>query len=514
VQHWNGNTTTISYDVNSNLTEYTLPAATTVVDTNGYNAADQQDLVSDKAGTTTFYSANYTRDNNNRLTLDSSAPTSQTKFKYTPLNQLCYAGSATTSQCTSPPTGAEPFAYDPADNLVKLNTTTQQFNSADELCWTLVGVSANACSTVPAGATSYAYDTRGNRLSQTPASGAATCDTYDQANRLSTIVTGTGSSCHSPTTVGSYTYNAAGLRMSKAVGGVTTTETWDIAGSLPLLLEDKTSSSTTDYVYGPGGLPLEQVSGTTTLWYHHDQLGSTRAITNGSGVTQATYQYDPYGNTVASTGSVVNPFLYSGQYKDGESGLYYLRARYYDPGAAQFLTRDPMVAQTMPPYAYVAGNPLYSQDPWGLFATTGDENASPGDPWFTWSQAIQDSYIRARGQLQALQNAQVKLQTDPEDLLNSDQASYVDHIGQFGTKKGALSNTLQNLRNLSGGGKAACDELQPFADEVLNFDPVGIRGLPSEYPYGGIDNSRIVPRLPELVPGEDDPVPFEPIIPE
>jgi RHS repeat-associated protein len=111
-------------------------------------------------------------------------------------------------------------------------------------------------------------------------------------------------------------------------------------------------------------------------------LGSTRAITNASGVTQATYQYDPYGNLIASTGSVANPFRYAGQYKDSESGLYYLRARYYDPGTAQFLTRDPMVTITMSPYGYVGSNPLNATDPtgdcglWGSDTCLGDAAAA------------------------------------------------------------------------------------------------------------------------------------------
>jgi RHS repeat-associated protein len=51
---------------------------------------------------------------------------------------------------------------------------------------------------------------------------------------------------------------------------------------------------------------------------------------------------------------------------DDESGLYYLRARYYDPTTAQFLTRAPTVSKTRSPYVYVAGNPLNATDPRGL----------------------------------------------------------------------------------------------------------------------------------------------------
>ncbi|MGA8015883.1 MAG: RHS repeat-associated core domain-containing protein [Candidatus Dormiibacterota bacterium] len=56
---------------------------------------------------------------------------------------------------------------------------------------------------------------------------------------------------------------------------------------------------------------------------------------------------------------------FQGQYRDNESGLYYLRARYYDPTVGQFLTIDPDVATTLSPYGYVAGNPLNAIDPSG-----------------------------------------------------------------------------------------------------------------------------------------------------
>ena len=59
--------------------------------------------------------------------------------------------------------------------------------------------------------------------------------------------------------------------------------------------------------------------------------------------------------------------MFAGQYRDAESGLYYLHARYYEPATAQFLTRDPLAPQTGEPFVYVRGNPLNSADPTGLF---------------------------------------------------------------------------------------------------------------------------------------------------
>jgi RHS repeat-associated protein len=184
--------------------------------------------------------------------------------------------------------------------------------------------------------------------------------------------------------------------MSKTSGGSANQFMWDLAGRLPLLLKD----GTTAYVYGPSGLPLEQVSGSTTYYFHHDQIGSTRLLTDSTGSSQATYQFDPYGNLVASTGSIANPFQFCGQYRDPEAGLYYLRARYYDPTTGQFTTPDPAVTATREPYAYSIGNPLNASDPSGLSQTYG---GPPGCEWpdlggsmcplDTWSGKTQSSQL-------------------------------------------------------------------------------------------------------------------------
>ena len=76
---------------------------------------------------------------------------SQSTYAYTPLNQLCYAGSTSATACTSPPPNAQPFAYDAGGNLTALGSTAQTFNSANQA--------------TASGSTTYQYDSRGNRIS-------------------------------------------------------------------------------------------------------------------------------------------------------------------------------------------------------------------------------------------------------------------------------------------------------------------------------------------------------------
>jgi RHS repeat-associated protein len=179
---------------------------------------------------------------------------------------------------------------------------------------------------------------------------------YDQANRLVTDQGAWGVT---------YTYDGQGLRTKKEAKlskvDVVTPYIWDVHGGLPQLLSDGTNK----YVYGPGGTVLESV-GSSTTYFHHDALASTRAVTDATGSAVATFTYTPYGSLAGSTGTASTPFMFAGQFQDSENGFYYLRARYYDPSTAQFLSRDPLVAMTREPYAYTAGNPLNSSDPTGL----------------------------------------------------------------------------------------------------------------------------------------------------
>lgn len=358
VQDWNNNTTTFGYDADSNLTTQTFPGASGVVDSFTFNAADQMTAAASDKGGSALFSATYTRDAANQLASDTSAASGTGSYKYTPLNQVCYAGSSSTNACTSPPTGSIPYTYDAADNLTKNGTVFQAFNNADELCWT--ASSSAACASPPSGATTYQYDTRGNRTGVTPSVGQVQTLTYDQANMLTKYAAASSTS---------YGYNGDGLRMCKVAGSSTqpcqaggnTQFLWDVTGSLALLLKD----GATSYIYGPGGLPLEQISATTTLWYHHDQIGSTRLVTDSTGVSQATYTYDPYGGLASSTGTITNPFGFCGQYQDAESGLYFLRARFYDPVTAQLVNVDPAVYSTRQPYSYGGGDPLNTTDPTG-----------------------------------------------------------------------------------------------------------------------------------------------------
>jgi RHS repeat-associated protein len=341
-------TTTFGYDADGNVTSETYPNG--VVATTGYDRTDRTTSIADTLGATSLVSFAYSRDNAGRLASVQPTGVSQGNetYGYDTLNRL-----TTVNQPT--------YAYDAGDNATTLGSATVTYDAANE-----------ATSLAQGGlTTTFSYDARGDRTQMAPQGSAATNLVYDQANRLISY----GSTA-------TYAYNADGMRMSSTVSGATTQFTWDASGSLPLLLE----AGTVDYVYGPGGRAVAQIDvsvpGGAALYYHQDQLGSTRSLTDPSGNVVASFSYDAYGNLTGTTGSTLPNLLYAGQYRDAESGLYYLRARYYDPATGQFLSRDPLVDLTKQPYQYGRDNPLTFTDPTGLDAYYEDneDQASSSSP--------------------------------------------------------------------------------------------------------------------------------------
>ena len=87
-------------------------------------------------------------------------------------------------------------------------------------------------------------------------------------------------------------------------------------------------------------------------------------LVNSSGTVVVDYTYDAFGNQTSETEDS-NPLRYAGEYWDSESGLIYLRARYYDSGVGAFVSEDP-AKDGLNWYVYCSGNPVNHWDPSGM----------------------------------------------------------------------------------------------------------------------------------------------------
>jgi RHS repeat-associated protein len=115
--------------------------------------------------------------------------------------------------------------------------------------------------------------------------------------------------------------------------------------------------------------PLAMLRSSTTSYFHADGLGSVTSLSNAAGSLAQTYGYDSFGKQTSSSGSLTNPFQYTGRELDSETSLYYMRARYFDPSNGRFINEDPLGFDSGGEnfYAYTENNPIGFKDPLGLY---------------------------------------------------------------------------------------------------------------------------------------------------
>ncbi|MDI6869709.1 MAG: RHS repeat-associated core domain-containing protein [Coprothermobacterota bacterium] len=173
-------------------------------------------------------------------------------------------------------------------------------------------------------------------------------------------------------TVGSYSYNGMGKRVSKVAGTVNSTYLWDGEN-----LAQETRGGT-NYLYSYFGMnPIALTSGNSSQVLEIDLPGSVLGVVNSSGVEIARYITDDFGNLQNQGGNSPNPFLFAGSFFDCESGLYQMRGRYYDPLMGRFLTQDFGPGN---PYSYCKNNPVSMVDPSGWWAEATQRFRVDGGP--------------------------------------------------------------------------------------------------------------------------------------
>jgi RHS repeat-associated protein len=326
-----------TYDALSRRTELTRPNA--VNTTYSYDTLSRLLSVTHAKSGTTLDGASYAVDMAGNRTSRTPLPgTTATSFTYDNIYELLTAkqGSSTT----------ESYTYDPVGNrLSNIAGSGWSNNTSNEL-------------TSRTGVT-YTYDANGNTQTEVASPGTTTF-TWDFENRLiSVALPGSGGTV-------SFKYDPFGRRIYKSSPAATSVYAYD--GDNLIEEVSSTGTATARYVVGLKlDEPLAIHLGTTTDYYQADGLGSITSLSNSSGANAATYTYDSFGNLTATTGSLTNRYRYTGREFDSETGLYYYRARYYDPASGRFLNEDPIhFVGGMNFYRYVSNRPANFRDPRGL----------------------------------------------------------------------------------------------------------------------------------------------------
>jgi RHS repeat-associated protein len=401
-------TTIYTYDAQDRLQTKATPQGTL---TYTYDAAGN--VASMTSSNANGVSVGYTYDSLNRLAtvVDNRLPVGQntTTYSYDPASNL-----ATVEY----PNGLQSsFTYDDLNRVTAMNAAKASYSytlsptgnrtgavesSGRTLNWSYDGIYRLTNETISLdphsvnGSVGYGLDPVGNRLNQASSltgisSGAFTFDaddrlntetydangntltsagktfTYDFENRLKSMTEGS--------VAVTLAYDADGNRVAKTVNGVTTrylVDDLNPTGYAQVVEEVTAGAVTRQYTYG-----LQRISQTqqianawTPAFYGYDGGGTVRLLTDNTGTVTDTYDYDAWGNTVNSTGSTSNVYLYRGEQYDADLGLYYLTARYLNPLTGRFLSRDPdsgriAIPATLHKYLYAGGDPVNRWDPSG-----------------------------------------------------------------------------------------------------------------------------------------------------
>lgn len=250
----------------------------------------------------------------------------------------------------------------------------------------------------------YVYDPNGNRLFA-HVDGVQTAYTYGDNDEM----TAAGSE--------TFTYDHFGNTKTKVSGGNTTTFNWDFESHLTSIDYPGTSNDDTHEYDGngirmrsklagaanwtnfihddqSGNLLVEYTLISTTFaiksentwgiglistnregtkrYFHYDGVGSTYALTDADEVITDTYEYNAFGQLVASANGSVNPYEFVGQwgyYDDGArastANLCLLGIRYYDRVVGRFISRDFLATPNY--YQYAWNSPIRFVDPTGLW---------------------------------------------------------------------------------------------------------------------------------------------------
>jgi RHS repeat-associated protein len=348
------------YDIVGNRTSITYPAdsnnpARTVIYT--YDKANRLDKIIDWSGRTWDYDV----DGAGRIK-DVNYPNGTREIRT--YDQACRLASLVYKKSDGTTFISYNYTRDGQGNPVEISETGTLEPSLDLLLkedYTYDNDNRLISSTAP---TTYGYDNNGNMTSRV-VGGITTTFVYDFENRLISQTTGGSNVQH--------IYDEQGNRIARDNNGSVTRYILDRGRSMSHVLceTDASGEIIASYIHGPQIVGRIGADG-SERYYHTNHVGSVVALTDGAKVVTDRYAYTPFGIPAGSEGTASNPFTYVGSLgvMAEVDGLYFMRARFYEPSTGRFMTKDPIQGNlfkrgSMTMYTYAQNSPLKYIDPKG-----------------------------------------------------------------------------------------------------------------------------------------------------
>jgi RHS repeat-associated protein len=325
-----------AYDAVSKPTSRTLLNG--VASSYEYDGLDRVTRLRDVKDTTAILDNQYAYDNASQI-VQNAGLDSTNDYTHDVVDRLITASAA-----------GEEYSYDAVGNRTTGNGLEYGYGAVNRL--------------ETRGSVQYSHDANGNQLGRSFGSSGSSY-TYDFENRL-THVSIVGTLGRHPTTITvDYKYDALGRRIERSPSnGDVQKFVYDGQDVVQDLDDDE--KVVASYLNGPGiDNKIRQTDANGNVYFTTDHLGSTRALTDDSGSVVEQINYDSFGNT---EGSSLTRYTYTGREFDIDTGLYYYRARWYDPEVGRFISEDPIGFRggDVNLYGYVWQNPLSFRDPRGL----------------------------------------------------------------------------------------------------------------------------------------------------
>lgn len=444
-------TTTYTYNKNGTIATRLLPNG--IKTTYTYDAASRVNSIT-HANSSSIILAKFVYTRNNLGNITSIAESGSFISSTPQITSFIYDALGRITKATYPGNKIFEYTYDKMGNRLtqkvdSVTTTTYAYDNDYKL------IKKNNL-------TAYTYDNNGNQTKKP--SGNFNPDptfTYDFENRLVTYVTSAGNPYD-------FKYDGLGNRLRKNMPTAVTRYIYDNSGPLSRLMATSGDQNfaTTFWIYGLG-----LIKDGDGRYHLEDASGNMRFTTSSTGSKSTSANYDPFGNIRTSSG-ILPDFRFNQQQFDEGSGLYYLRARYYDPETGRFISRDPVkghlaIPQTHNPYTYAINDPINLSDPSGeqvwvefLKACVGKgasllSKSTPAVQRGTQNPKVQEAITKGQ--------EMHKLQQYPTGYQK-------EIVLESGKRVDAMSNTLKHIIELKPNNPAAIQkgekQLEGYLDEL------------------------------------------------